>query len=121
MGRGKRDCLENYVVKENCNNCADDGANDGNGQTVSPVVVTLTLDRQDSVCNTGTEVSCGVEACAGCFTEDECGNHNSKTPGNGDLDGTCTVHTGLLKINVCNNTVTQKDEQHGAYKFSKAI
>ena len=65
MGRGKRDCLENYVVKENCNNCADDGANDGNGQTVRPVVVTLTLDRQDSVCNTGAKVSCGVDGVAG--------------------------------------------------------
>ena len=60
----------------------------------------------------------GVEVSAGSSAEDECGNHDGKTPGQGDLDGACALHAGLVQGDVCNDAVAQQDQQHSAKKFS---
>ena len=60
----------------------------------------------------------GIEAGAGGLAEDKSGKHNSKTPGNGDLDRAGALHAGFVEADVGDNAVAQKDQDHGAQKLS---
>ena len=59
-----------------------------------------------------------VEACAGGFAEDKRGDHDRKAPGNGDLDGACALHAGLVEGHVCNDAVAEKDQHHCAKELT---
>ena len=59
-----------------------------------------------------------IEAGAGGLAEDKSGKHNSKTPGNGDLDRTGALHAGFVEADVGDNAVAQKDQDHSAQKLS---
>ena len=60
----------------------------------------------------------GVEARTGGLAEDERGNHDRKAPCNGDLNGACALHAGLVEGYVCNNAVAEQDQHHCAKELT---
>ena len=105
-------CIEMIFEEDVDENAADDTAEDlcddvaGNQRPVKHAA-----DRQ---CDGQRR----VEACAGGFAEDKRGDHDRKAPGNGDLDGACALHAGLVEGHVCNDAVAEKDQHHCAKELT---
>ena len=106
--RGVKLILEQNVNQDTATDTAQNLSNDVAGNQ-SPI---------EHAAHSQSNGQRGVEAGAGSLTEDKGGNHNGKAPGNGDLNGTGTLHAGLIEVYVGDNAVAQEDQDHGAQKLS---